>query len=227
MQHFGRRRGDLGLVAQPGQQGSEGLGPFAVSPRGKADQHLVRQDQHVAAIGMTCGQVQHLIEQCVQGGAQVLSLCLAAGRAGFQQDCAFRKDQRRVFHEDRVRKFLQRVQHGQRQSGIGQGALIPGVLGQDVLQHRIGSAASAQSLDDACPRTAQDRAVEFIDRWHGVSPAGSSSDAGSYPPGTALHKGAQTQSPIRSVVTVCTTCIVLPCGPDRAASTLTVEPVPE
>ena len=167
MQGAGRRMGDFPLVAETGELPDQGPGAGCVRAGGQADQHLVRQGQNVAAIGMAFGQFQHGFEQVAEGGGEIRRLFHARGGAGLQQDRAFGEDEGGILHEDGIGIVRKRREDGEIEPGRAQRLQIGGMFAPDPFEGGAFPIARAQAVDDRFGGQAHDGAVEIED-GHGV-----------------------------------------------------------
>jgi hypothetical protein len=75
------------------------------------------RDQNVAAISKALTQRQYLRESRGECRGQLPGLVAPAGRAGPQHQCGLAEYERGILDEDRIRKRLERLEHGDVDTG--------------------------------------------------------------------------------------------------------------
>src|SRR5688572_32246569 len=122
-----------------------------VGAGGETDEDASRCDQHIAAIYMTLGQLADLGEPCRECPGQFLSLCIPAWRTRPQEHGRLAEYQRRILHEDRIRKLFQRLENRHLDASGPQSGDVRLVLGNDAFEYRRRTWVGAQAIDDASP----------------------------------------------------------------------------
>ena len=141
-------------------------GASLVRSSGEPDENAVGRDENVAPVGEAIAQVQDFGESRRERRGQLLCFRHPAGRSGPQQQRRLAEHQRGILDKDRIRKLLQRVEHGYLHPRSPQGGDVRLVFGQDGFEDRRGSWRGAQPVDDTFPGRADDGGVE-IENAHG------------------------------------------------------------
>jgi hypothetical protein len=160
MQRPARNPHQPDLKTQRFEQTAQRNGTGLIGPGGQPDEYASGRHQDVAAVGKALAELQHHGETFRQRRGQRLGFRDPAGRSGPQQHRGLREGQRRVLHEDRIRKRFQRLECDHVQAGRPQRGHICLMLGHDAFVQRCRPRAGAQAVDHAPARSAHHGRIE-------------------------------------------------------------------
>ena len=143
-------------------------GASLIRSSGKPDENAVGRDENVAPVGEAIAQLQDLGESRRERRGQLLCFRHPAWRSGPQQQRRLAEHQRGILDKDRIRKLLQRIEHGYLDTGNSQRGDVGLVFGQNPFEDGRRARRSAQTVDDTFPGCADDGGVE-IENAHGSS----------------------------------------------------------
>ena len=157
---------DLARQADGIEQLLQISGAGLVRSRGEANENAVGRDENVAAVGEAIAQMQDFGKSRRERRGQLLCFRHAAGRSGPQQQRRLAEHQRGILDKDRIRKLLERVEHGYLDAGCSQCGDVGLVLGQNGFENGRWPRNGAQTVDDTFPGRADDGGIE-IENAHG------------------------------------------------------------